>query len=248
MVQSRNWAGTLPKLAKPLVFLSQVKELDFIHETADFIIIGAMTPMDKIMASPMVPMILRETIAEIAAPGIRHVATLGGNIANASPAADAVCTLYALNASICIVSARATRILPIGQLIVGPKRTCLMPDEVITQIEIPKAMYSRQLFQKIGGRKADAISKVSLAAVATVHGDILTSLRLAFGAVGPTVISHPKIDAIFLGKSISDLKTNVLTLIEAYAPLIHPIDDQRSTAEYRKQVALRLIQRFIDSL
>lgn len=247
MVQARNWAGTLPKATKPLVFLSQVDELVFIRETAESIEIGAMTPMDAIMTSELVPSILRETIAEIAAPGIRHLATLGGNIANASPAADAVCTLIALQATVSIRSSQSSRILPLTTLITGPKRTCLLPNELITTISIPKESYSRQQFQKIGGRKADAISKVSLAAVATMHGDIVTTFRLAFGAVGPTVVSKPELDATFLGRSVSEIKMNATNLIDLYASVIRPIDDQRSTADYRKQVALNLIRRFIDS-
>ncbi len=248
MVQYRSWSETLPKLNKPLLFVSQIPELNFINESDEFIEIGACTTYEHLLNSPIIPKILKDTIIDIAAPGIRYVGTIGGNIANASPAADGVCTLIALDALVEIVSSETFRIEKICDFITGVKTTSLKPNELIRSIRIPNMFHEHARFYKIGGRKADAISKVALASVCNVSEGRITKWRLAFGAVGPKVVSLPLIDEKMVGKTVEELKETIESIQATYAPFIKPIDDQRSTAVYRKEVALNLIKGFIESL
>jgi CO/xanthine dehydrogenase FAD-binding subunit len=248
MVQHRHWAQTLPKIPKPVFFIHHVKELNYLLDTPEYLEIGATTPMDMIMSSPLVPKILQHTIEEIAAPGIRHMATLAGNIANASPAADGLCTLIALSADLVIASLDRKRMIKVEEVISGPKRNKLAKDEMIIAIRIPHQDQSMSEFYKVGGRRADAISKVSLAAVIHVHQSIITNWHLAFGAVGPRVVHDIHTDQRMIGMKIDDVKRQTDAIIAMYEPLITPIDDQRSTAVYRKQVALNLIRRVIINL
>jgi CO/xanthine dehydrogenase FAD-binding subunit len=201
-----------------------------------------------LLNSSLVPKVLKDTIIEIAAPGIRHVGTLGGNIANASPAADAVCTLIALDAIVEIMSSNSIRTEKICDFIIGVKKTTLKPNEIIRSIKIPNVEHDYANFYKVGGRKADAISKVSLCVLCNVKDNIITKFRIAFGAVGPKVASNIKTDELFVGKTIDEIKNNIDDYTKKYASLITPIDDQRSTKEYRHKVALNMIKAFIETL
>jgi xanthine dehydrogenase FAD-binding subunit len=187
-------------------------------------------------------------LLEIAAPGIRHMATLAGNIANASPAADGLCTLVALDATVVIASVNSTRIEHVNDIIVAPKKINLSENELIIEIRIPKSDWSFTAFYKVGGRKADAISKVSLAGSVTYESDRISAWRIAFGAVGPKVVLNPDLDRMMIGKSVRAIKRDAASIVKLYEPFIKPIDDQRSTAAYRKQVALNLIGRFIENM
>ena len=248
MIQYRSWSDTPLKTKKPLLFIHQLKELNTILEEKDYINVGACVTLSHLLKSPLIPKILKSTIIEIASPGIRNTATLGGNIANASPAADGVCTLIALDALVEIKSLYSTRTVKIEHLITGVKKTSLLPNEIITTIKIPNFQHDYQCFYKVGGRKADAISKVSLAVVANMSEGRITKWRLAFGAVGPKVISDMTKDETLVGKTIDEIKQSVQSIQALYAPLIHPIDDQRSTKQYRTTVANNLIKKFIEAL
>lgn len=248
MVQARSWAMTLPNLKKPLVFINQLKELNFIEESKEYLEIGAATTYDTLLKSPLIPKVLKDTIVEIAAPGIRYLGTIGGNIANASPAADAVCTLIALDALVEIVSVNTTRTEKISDFIIGVKKTTLKPDELIRSIKIPALDHDVAKFYKVGGRKADAISKVSLCGICNIKDNVITKFRVALGAVGPKVVSDIQTDELFVGKTIDEIKITVNDMIKNYEPLISPIDDQRSTKDYRFQVSLNLLKAFIESL
>lgn len=248
LVQYRSWSETVPKFKYPLMFIHHLSELNFICENGDYIEIGSCVTYKEILSSPLISKVMKDTIIEIASPGIRHSATIGGNIANASPAADAVCTLIALDAMVVIKSLDAIRIEKIEDFITGVKKNSLKPDEIIFSIKIPNVMYDYACFYKVGGRQADAISKVSLAAVMNITDGRITKWRMAFGAVGPKVVTSLSVDQILIGKTIEEIKNTVPSIQKLYSPLINPIDDQRSTAKYRKLVALNLIRKFIDTI
>lgn len=248
LVQYRSWSETVPKVKYPLMFIHHLSELKFMTENIDYIEIGACVTYKDLLSSPLIPKVLKDTIIEIASPGIRHTATLGGNIANASPAADAVCTLIALDAMVVIKSLDSIRTEKIDDFITGVKKTSLKPDEIIYSVKIPNVMSDYACFYKVGGRQADAISKVSLAAVMNANDGRITKWRMAFGAVGPKVMTNLSIDGLMIGKTIEEIKTTMPAILEQYSTLINPIDDQRSTAKYRKLVAMNLIQKFIDTI
>ncbi len=248
MVQRRNWAELPPTFTSDPVYVFHLSELNYVNEDDKNVYIGAVTPMSVLLDHPATPQLLKDAIAIIAAPGLRNMATIAGNIGNASPAGDSLPILYALDALVRIQSKSQNSLLPIAQVIQGPRKTILDNNELITEIVIPKDPFTFQMFRKVGGRKADAISKVSFTGSVRIEGKHVTDLRIAFGAVAPTVVRVRDIEMEYEGKTVKQLQQQVKSLQEAYATYIRPIDDQRSNKEYRMNVAMNLLEQFISSL
>jgi CO/xanthine dehydrogenase FAD-binding subunit len=163
--------------------------------------------------------------------------TLGGNIANASPAADSVPVLVALGAVLHLAKKGRKRAVPIDEFFLGYKKTALEPGELITAIELPNAPpRSKQYFRKVGTRNAQSISRVMMAGVIQRDADrVVQYARLAIGSVGPTVVRLTAVEDALLGK-----KLTAATRRKAKAALdatIVPLDDIRATADYRRFAA-----------
>ena len=198
--------------------------------------IGALATYSDLIASPhvrkMLPM-LAAAAREIGGVQIQNRGTIGGNVANASPAGDTLPVLAAADAVVVLQSARATRRVPFNEFYSGYRRTVRRDDELIVGFEIPP-VHGRQWFRKVGTRRAQAISKV---VVAGVVGD--GGVRVALGSVAPTVVRAVRTEAaIARGASVAEAQ-QVLT------DEIAPIDDVRSTAEYRRRVAANLLARML---
>jgi CO/xanthine dehydrogenase FAD-binding subunit len=171
---------------------------------------------------------------EIGGVQIQNRGTIGGNIGNASPAGDTLPVLAAADAIVVVASANRTRRVPFVEFYTGYRQSVLAPEELILAVEIP-AVRGRQWFRKVGTRAAQAISKVVMAAVRSADGK---PPRIAIGSVGPTVVRLPSTEAALAdGAGIEDAQR---ILLEEIAP----IDDVRSTAEYRRRVAANLLQVF----
>jgi len=198
--------------------------------------IGALATYSDLIASPhvrrMLPM-LAAAAREIGGVQIQNRGTIGGNVANASPAGDTLPVLAAADAVVVLQSTRATRRVPFNEFYTGYRRTVRRDDELIVGFEIPPVR-GRQWFRKVGTRRAQAISKV---VVAGVVGD--GGVRVALGSVAPTVVRAVRTEAaIARGASVAEAQ-QVLT------DEIAPIDDVRSTAEYRRRVAANLLARML---
>jgi CO/xanthine dehydrogenase FAD-binding subunit len=198
------------------------------------LLIGALTTFSELIASPAVrrrlPM-LAAAAKEIGGRQIQHRATLGGNVANASPAGDSLPVLAAADAIVVLQSATGERRVPFTQFYTGYRKTVRQPDELITSLEVPP-VEGRQYWRKVGTRRAQAIAKVMCAAVRGPR------VRIALGSVAPTVIRLPHTELVL---------SNGGTLADAEATLnreIRPVDDVRSTAEYRRQVSVNLLGDF----
>src|SRR6185295_18764157 len=153
--------------------------------------IGAAVTHSELLASPLIARYvpaLPAACAVIGGPQIRNRGTVGGNLANASPAADAVPALYAADAVVELVSISARREVPITEFFTGYRQTVLEPDELIVGVRIPKRTGVRGTFLRLGQRQAQAISKVSVAVALTFVNGRPDFVRVAFGSVGPTVI------------------------------------------------------------
>jgi len=244
MVKRRRWPGLAPAIPGA-VFIAQIDELVFVRKEKDAVVIGACTPLAKILDHPMAPDLLKRAIAETAGPGIRHAATIAGNLANASPAADPALALVALDAVVRIEGPAGTREVPAERLATGPGRTELQPDELVTAIAIPDRAWTAAVFVKVGGRKADAISKVSFCGAAAVENGRIVCLNAAFGAVGPTILRVRDVEESLIGLTPAETAGDLPRILAAYGERIRPIDDQRSTAHYRKTVAINLLSDFI---
>ncbi len=248
MVKYRNWTGLPPAFPGDVLFLSHLKELQTLERRGETLRIGAGVPLADIAAWPETPAVLREAVRGIAAPAIRNVATLAGNVCNASPAGDGICALYALDARLELTSVDGTREVSILAFITGPGRTVLRRDELVTAVLVPRRAANIQVFRKVGTRKANALAKLSFAAVGEVKEGIVDAMALSFGAVGPTVVRSTETEKRMAGKTLAEVTALAPSIVEDYAALIVPIDDQRSTAAYRKTVALNLLKSFLEGL
>lgn len=244
MVARRGYTGNLPQFDGTLLFTDRVAELRRITVAEEVMEIGAAVTMTELLEHPETPDLLREALALIAAPGIRNRATLGGNIGNASPAGDSLVPLYLYDARVELESLRGSRIIPLKELITGVRKLTLADNELLTRIILPLTVFTRTSYRKVGTRRANALSKLSFSGALTLKRDgTIEDLRIALGAVAPTVVRRETIEKSLQGKSLEGL--NPKETAQKWANDITPINDQRSTAAYRKQVALNLIAGFI---
>lgn len=245
MVKNRSWSGLAPKLDKDVLFVSQLDSLNYVRRENEKIHIGATITLEKILNEEIIPEILKAAIRLMASPGIRHTATLAGNIGNASPAGDTLPVLYILNAKIVLESIEGINVVDISDFINGPGSRSMKSQEMIKEIIIDDVQFGYTMYEKVGGRKSDAISKVSFAgAVSSEHG-MITDIRMAFGAVAPTVFRDAEFEARLLNTPAGDLRMMTDFIKDHYEPGINPISDQRSTAEYRTTCALNILGKFL---
>jgi xanthine dehydrogenase small subunit len=196
---------------------------------------------------------LAEAAAQIGAVAIQNRATLGGNLMTASPAADAPPVLLALGASAVLASSAGarvqTRAVPVAEFYSGYRRSVRRPEELLIGVRVPMpAPGTQQAFYKVGPRQAQSIAKVSLAASARLEdGLVLRDVRLAAGSVAPTVVALTRTQAFVEGRSLGPQDAaGVIAQAEAIAAgEVAPIDDVRSTAEYRRAVLGGLVGRFL---
>jgi len=173
--------------------------------------------------------------------------TLGGNIANASPAGDSLPVLLVYDADLILVSARGERRIPYRTFHTGYKKTLLAPDELIHSISISRNLQGYISYaKKVGARNAQAISKVFLAAMARISNTMIEDVRLAAGSVGPIPMRLAKTERALVGRTIDDSLLEVAG--EVVAKEIQPIDDIRSTANYRTMVLQNLLGEFLRGL
>ncbi len=245
MVKRKNWAGTLPEFDAPVIMIGGLGELKNITSKNGFLRIGAAATLADIAANESVPEILRLAVKQMASPGIRNMGTIGGNICNASPAGDTLPPLYALDASVKLKSAGGSREATVAKFITGPGCTGLKEGELLTEISMPLTRFSNVYYRKVGTRKADALSKLSFAGLADVAEGKIEDIRIAFGAVAPTVVRSVGAENLLTGVKLSDLPALLPQVKDIYSRFIRPIDDQRSSAVYRKEVSLRLLEDFL---
>jgi CO/xanthine dehydrogenase FAD-binding subunit len=228
----------------------KLSELRSIAVADDSVMIGALATYTDIQNHPVLvaefPLLCRAA-AETGSVATQNRGTLGGNIANASPAADSPPALIVYDASLELVSAAGSRWVRYDDFHTGYKKMLLRPDELIAQIRLPRDKKKRiQHYAKIGTRKAQAISKVCLAAAVRIEAGTIRDVRIAFGSVAPTVVRAKAAEAALRGQSLTP------SVIEAARAAlgrdIAPIDDIRSTARYRLRVAQNLLVEFLKSL
>ena len=224
--------GTLE--SKRFIDLTRIAELRGISVRDDSLVIGAGTTFTAIMHNALVqarlPMLV-QAASQIGGVQIQNRATLGGNIANGSPAGDSLPVLAAADAMLVLHSARAERRVAFTNFYTGYRASVLRPDELIVAVEIPR-VDGQQWFRKVGTRAAQAISKLVIAAVRA------PSPRIAIGSVAATVVRLPRTEmALAAGAGIEAAAAVLETEIT-------PIDDIRSSADYRRQVAANLLRRF----
>jgi CO/xanthine dehydrogenase FAD-binding subunit len=216
--------------------LWRLSGLRSIHVQGGVLSIGALATYTEIIRSPLVgrrvPM-LRAAAREVGGVQIQNRGTLAGNIENGSPAADGVPVLMAADAAVVLRSLDDERRVPLAAYYTGYRKTVRRPDELIVRIDVD-VPDGAQRFDKVGTRAAQAISKVVMAAVG--H-------RIAFGSVAPVIVRAHKLEAYVAGGGRDVAEAQRLVAEE-----VAPIDDVRSTAEYRRRVVANLVASWLSSL
>ena len=223
-------------ILKPRKFVDiwALDELRAISLRGDTLVLGALASFTSLTHSPLVqarlPMLV-EAARLVGGIQIQNRGTLGGNIANASPAGDSLPVLAAVDAVLVLRSAGAERRVPFTEFYTGYRQSVRRPDELIVAVEVPP-VEGAQFFRKVGTRAALAISKIVMAAVKGAEP------RIAFGSVAPTVVRVRKTE-----RALAD-GTHIEDVVRILEKEIAPIDDLRSSAAYRRQVAGNLLRRF----
>jgi len=238
-------AGKLPH--KNYVNIWQLDELRGIEVMEDHVTLGALTTYTEVQEHSVLqkefPM-LCQAARETGGIAIQNRGTLGGNIVNASPAADSPPALLAYDAELEFVSKSGTRRIEYAAFHQGYKQMDIRPDELVKSIRLPR---HRQMlthyYRKVGTRKAQAISKVCFAGAAAMDDERITHVRIALGSVAPIPLRCRLTESVLLNQLIDD--ETVAKAAQTFAQEISPIDDVRSTRNYRLQVSLNLLNDFI---
>jgi CO/xanthine dehydrogenase FAD-binding subunit len=241
-------AGKLPH--KKFLNILPLPELRGIDATACEVSIGALTTYTDVrrhaVLSHEFPLLARAA-SETGSLATQNRGTVGGNIANGSPAADTPPALLVYDAVLDLISSRGRRSVPYGDFCSGYKQMDLRPDELIERIRLPRGIQrTAQYYRKIGTRRAQAISKVCLAGTAQIRDGRLADIRIALGSVAPMAVRAPQTEALLRGQSLSPSLSSQAR--ESLTREIAPIDDIRSTSDYRLRVAQNLLAEFLESL
>jgi len=233
----------------PVVDISGLSELRGIAETTEGYRIGALTRWADVVAASLPSGFdgLRAAAREVGSVQVQAAGTVGGNLCNASPAADGVPPLLTLDASVELASVSGTRVLALEEFITGYRQTALAPDELLTAVLIQHTMTeARAAFSKLGLRRYLVISIVMVAATMAVDGDgHIQRARVAVGACSPVAQRLPDLEASLVGRLVGE-DLGALALPEHLSALA-PIDDVRASADYRRDAALTLVRRTLAS-
>ena len=239
-------AGKLPH--RKFVSIWKFPELRQIEAKPESLAVGALSSYTEIQCNEILqrefPLLCRAA-SETGSVATQNRGTLGGNIANASPAADSPPALVVYDAEIELISAKGTRRLPYRDFHSGYKKMQMRDDELIWRIHLNRASNRRkEYYRKVGTRRAQAISKICFAAAANVEKGRINNVRIALGSVAPTALRATETEKALGGEKLSN---SLLTAAQAMLGReISPIDDMRSTAIYRRRVAQNLLAEFFD--
>ncbi len=233
-------------------FLSiwHLPELKGIEVAPDYVTLGALTTYTEVQRHetmrrefPLLCAAARET----GGIAIQNRGTLGGNVVNASPAADSPPALLVYDAELEFVSTRGMRRIAYNTFHTGYKQMNIEPDELLRRIHLPRRTNDLQTYyRKVGTRKAQAISKVCVAAAARMHDGRISDVRIALGSVAPTVVRCVRTENLLRAQPVNEATSKAAR--EMLMQEIAPIDDLRSTAAYRLRVAANLLADFLVGL
>jgi CO/xanthine dehydrogenase FAD-binding subunit len=211
------------------------------------VVINALTTYSDVLASDVLSVefpLLGQAARETGGIATQNRGTIGGNIANASPAADTPPALLVYDASLDIASAGGARRIAYSAFHTGYKKMDLAPDELIVSVRLPRGRpWTREHYRKVGTRRAQAISKVCFAGAVDIREGVVTEVRLAFGSVAPTCLRATGAEAALRGKPLD--RAVISAARSSLAHDLAPIDDMRSTARYRSTVAGNVLEEFL---
>lgn len=241
------------RVAKPLsediLDITALEALRGLRETEDGWRIGATTTWTQLIEAELPPLFdaLKQAAREVGGVQIQNAGTVAGNLCNASPAADGVPALLALDARVELASTRGTRSLSLDEFLLGPRRTARRSDELLTAITVPNPRAAaRSRFLKLGARRYLVISIAMVAAVIEAKSDYVSAARVAVGACAPVAQRLPGLEQALVGAPLNQ-NLGSHARVEHLAPLA-PIDDPRGSADYRRAAAQTLLVRCLNEL
>lgn len=231
-----------------LIGLERLFELRDIREDASAIRIGAAATHAELLSHPLITThlpVLALALRTLGSPQIRNMGTIGGNICTASPAGDTLPPLYVLQAEVELRTRETSRFLPINAFITGPGLTRLQKGEILAGVRVRKhAGFNIQRFEKVGRRSSMACAVVSMAAMLQVSpSGVIGAARLAWGSVGPTVMTITEVEEALIGEKLS--QEGLAAAAERIRQTLSPIDDLRASAAYRRAVSGNLLLRLL---
>ena len=236
------------QLAGPVLDLAGIGGMAGVSQTPDAFRFGACTTWSAVAraALPRGFRALQQAAREVGSLQIQNAGTIAGNLCNASPAADGVPPLLALDAEVEIASAAGTRRLPLADFITGYRKTALLPDELVSAVLVPRDLAEAgSAFLKLGARKYLVISIAMIAAVLKVADERIVAARVAVGACSPVALRLPGLEAALIGLPA---RPGLETAIAAeHLAGLTPIDDVRASAAYRLDAVRTLIGRTLDA-
>ncbi|MCD6310320.1 MAG: xanthine dehydrogenase family protein subunit M [Candidatus Eremiobacteraeota bacterium] len=229
--------------------ITGIKDLCKIEDRGNTIHIGSIVTHSDLTDNQLIKQyapVLADAASQVGSPQIRNRGTIGGNAGNASPAADCVTALYTMDTTIHLESPDGKNTMPIEDFFTGPGKTRIRKNEMITGFSFPKKEGIKGIYLKLGQRRALAISKVALALSCLLKDGILHDVKIALGAVAPTVIHASRCEELLEGKEIT------AEIIEKASKLVQqeacPIDDLRSTKEYRYNMTGVLLEQALKNI
>jgi carbon-monoxide dehydrogenase medium subunit len=236
--------------AKLLLDISGIKELDYIIKKEGKIYLGPTTTISDLINSKVIREecnLLHQAAEEFADPTVRNRATVGGNLADASPAADMAPPLLVLDTVLEAESMNKKREIPLKNFFIGPRKTVLRDDEMISSIRIKNSLSNKNgCFIKLGLRQAMAISVATMAMILEVEKNRVKDVRIAMGSIAPIPLRLFKTEEFLKNKEISD--DLIEKAIQKVREEVNPIGDVRASAEYRRYISGILFKRAIKQL
>lgn len=230
-------------LRENVLDINGLSALRGIAETDSHWSIGSRTTWTDLIGHELPPAFdaLKQAAREVGSQQIQNVASIAGNLCNASPAADGAPALMVLGSEVELRSAASTRYLPLEAFILGNRRTALQPNEMVTAIRVPKAAATgRSAFVKLGARRYLVISIAMAAARFVIENGIVAEASIAVGSCSAVAVRLAALESLLLGKSVRELPDIVR---DASIDELSPIDDVRGTALYRRDAAREIVRR-----
>lgn len=245
-----QWEAAARPVPPRVLDVKSLPELRGLREAGDRIVIGAAVTHAELRRSPLIQRhlpALAGAAAQVGGAQIQALGTIAGNVANASPAGDLAPALLVAEGDVVVAGMRGERAIPLRAFWTGYRKIDLQPDELIVRFELQACPVGTQEgFHKLGPRAAQAISKVMAAHRTRLVDGRIASIRLALGSVGPTAVRLDAVEAWLVGRAVD---AGTLHDVEKrVAAAITPIDDIRSTADYRRWVSGRLVRGFLETL
>ena len=245
MVSGFAGTGVTATFPKSVMFLANINEMRGITKREDgSVVIGALSTSREIASSELVHPLIRDAASRMGAIALRNSATIGGNIGNASPKGDTPQPLILLDSRVVLTSVNGSREMLVDDFIIAAKKTKREKNELITAVIVPPSNFTHIFFRKIGMRRSNAISKLTLSAAAEIRDGVVVDFRASSGAAGPKVMRGRDAELILVGKKVEELAGVKEEFLDAWNNVISP----HAMAEYRRNTTRRMLNYFIDEL